>query len=245
MALAGSLLLAGAAYAEPANVAAAVANAERIDDNEALDEARKPAEVLSWAGLEVGDRVLDLFGGNLYWAEIIAPAVGESGHHTIWQPTQFFQPGAREAAGAFLGSNSNVSIISSPFEAMTFGEEAYDFIIVNLNVHDFWWSSERFGIPVMDPDAMASELADALSPGGRLLVIDHRGDPTDDVRAQVEATHRIDPDDVAALFGRAGLRLADVSEMLANPEDDHSVSVFDERVRGDTDRFVHLYVKPE
>ncbi|MBB3764145.1 class I SAM-dependent methyltransferase [Sphingomicrobium lutaoense] len=243
--LAASLAVSSAAQAEPANIAAAVANDDRIDENEARDAERMPVEVLSWAGLEKGDRVLDLFGGNLYWGEIIAPAVGEEGHLTIWQPTQFFQPGAREAAGAFFGSQPNVSIVSTPFEGITLGEDAYDFILVNLNVHDFWWSSERFGIPEMDPDRIAVELADALAPGGRLLVIDHRGNAGEDVRAQVEATHRIDPDVVAALFGRAGLRLMETSDLLANPEDDRSVSVFDEKVRGNTDRFMHLYVKPE
>ena len=34
--------------------------------------------------------VLDLFGANAYWAEIMAPVVGPKGHVTVWQPTQFY-----------------------------------------------------------------------------------------------------------------------------------------------------------
>ena len=34
-------------------------------------------------------QVLDLFGANGYWAEIMAPVVGPKGHVTVWQPTQF------------------------------------------------------------------------------------------------------------------------------------------------------------
>ena len=65
------------AWAEPANVAAAVANASaRSEANLKLDEGRKPAELLSFLGLERGMRVIDMFGANRYWAEIIAPAIG-------------------------------------------------------------------------------------------------------------------------------------------------------------------------
>ena len=64
------------AFAEPANVAAAVANAgARSEANLKLDEGRKPAELLGFLGLERGSRVIDMFGGNRYWAEIIAPAI--------------------------------------------------------------------------------------------------------------------------------------------------------------------------
>jgi predicted methyltransferase len=33
--------------------------------------------------------------------------------------------------------------------------------------------------------------------------------------------------------------------MLANPDDDHTVNVFDPAIRGKTDRFVMKFVKPE
>src|SRR5687768_16227156 len=60
----------------PANVAAAVANtAARTPDNVKLDEGRKPAQLLRFFGLRRGMQVLDMFGANKYWAEIIAPAV--------------------------------------------------------------------------------------------------------------------------------------------------------------------------
>ena len=42
-------------------------------------KARKPAEVLNFLGLKQGMRVIDMFGGNRYWAEIMAPAVGPKG----------------------------------------------------------------------------------------------------------------------------------------------------------------------
>ncbi|NUT00443.1 MAG: methyltransferase, partial [Sphingomonas sp.] len=86
LALSGASVVAvGGAAAKPANVSAAVANADaRTADNVKLDESRKPAEVLQFLGLSAGMRAIDLFGGNRYWAEIMAPAVGPKGHVTVW-----------------------------------------------------------------------------------------------------------------------------------------------------------------
>ena len=65
--------------AAPGDVAAAVAAPSRTPDNVKLDESRKPAEVLSFFGLRKGLRVIDMFGANQYWAEIMAPVVGPEG----------------------------------------------------------------------------------------------------------------------------------------------------------------------
>src|SRR5438094_9838833 len=86
-------LLAVSADAKPVpistSIAAAIAAPDRRPDNVKLDEGRKPAQVLEFLGVRPGMNVLDLFGANGYWAEIMAPAIG-SGRDTIWQPTQFY-----------------------------------------------------------------------------------------------------------------------------------------------------------
>src|SRR5438045_8136289 len=88
--LASAPLCSKAASGPPSNVAAAVAaTADRTPDNVKLDESRKPAELLTFFGLKPGMQVLDMFGANKYWSEIMAPAIGPKGHVTIWQPTQF------------------------------------------------------------------------------------------------------------------------------------------------------------
>lgn len=239
------LLVSGSALAEPADIAASAAAETRSERNVALDESRKPVEILQWAGVEQGDRVLDIFGANLYWAEIVAPAIGGEGRYTIWQPTQFFGEPARAATDAFEEAYPHGDVATARFEDMAFEDQAYDVIILNLNAHDFWFVSERFDIPEMDPADHAKEVADALAPGGKLLLIDHRGMPSDDPRAQANALHRIDPAAIIDLFGNAGLYLKATNDMLVNEEDDLSINVFDEAVAGKTSRFVHLYVKPE
>jgi predicted methyltransferase len=77
-----------------------------------------------------------------------------------------------------------------------------------------------------------------------VAVIDHVGE-AGDTREVVEKTHRIDPATVRSDFLQAGFVLDGESDLLANPDDDHEVNVFDPAVRGKTDRFVMRFRKPE
>ena len=240
-----SLALPAPALAAPADVAAAVANtAARTPDNVKLDESRKSADILQFFGLQEGMNVIDMFGANLYWAEIMAPAVGPYGSVVIWQPTQFMNDKRRAAFAEFSARQPNVALISSGFENPLIGTNRYDFLIMNLDYHDVYWQSEERKIGRMDPDTWLKAIYAAMKPGAVLGVIDHIAAPNDDTRATVEKLHRIDPAVVKADFERAGFVLEESGELLRNPADDHSVNVFDPAIRGKTDRFVFRFRKP-
>lgn len=233
-----------AAHAEPADVAASVAaTPSRTEANVKLDEGRKPAEVLSFLGLEKGMRVLDMFGANQYWAEIIAPAVGPDGFVVVWQPNQFLNDKRRATFAEFTAKQSNVLLINSPFEQPSVGTGAYDFILMNLDYHDVYWESAERKIGRMEPDVWLSRLYAAAKPGAVVGIIDHVATPGGDTRAVVEKLHRIDPAVVKADFQRAGFVLEAESDLLRNPADDHSLNVFDEKIRGKTDRFIFKFRK--
>jgi predicted methyltransferase len=243
-----SALLASAAVAAPpaptrvANVEAAVALPTRTADNVKLDASRKPAAVLRWAGLRQGMRAIDLFGGNLYWAEIMSPAVGPTGHVTVWEPTQFIDDKGRAAFAKFAAAAGNVDLRTSPMEAPDLPANAFDFAMINLNYHDVYWESAKFKIPRMEPAPWLRKLNAAMKRGGTVVVIDHvakSGAP----RETVEKYHRIDPAVVRADFRKAGFVLTGTSNLLANPKDDYAIGVFDEKVRGKTDRFVYKFRK--
>ncbi|HVH48722.1 MAG TPA: methyltransferase [Sphingomicrobium sp.] len=245
--LAGAAMLLApiAASAQPADVAAAVAaTSNRTETNVKLDEGRKPAEVLQFLGLQKGMNVIDMFGANQYWSEIIAPAVGPQGQVVVWQPTQFLNDKRRGEFAQFAQKQGNVVLLSSPFENPLVGMDRYDFLIMNLDYHDVYWQNEQRKIPRMEPDVWLRAIYAAMKPGATLGVIDHVANPGGDTREVVEKLHRIDPAVVRADFERAGFVLDGQSDILRNPADDHSANVFDAAIRGKTDRVIFRFKKP-
>jgi len=234
-----------AVMAVPADVKSSVAaTASRSEDNIKLDESRKPAEVLKFLGLQKGMRVADPFGGNFYWAEITGPAVGPNGRVTIWEPQQFYSQKMLDKFTALHERQPNVWLRVSPMESPDIPAGKYDFMLINLDYHDVYWESAKYGIVKMDPDKWLKSIYDAMKPGAVVGVIDHVANPGD-TRETVEKLHRIDPATVKADFLRAGFKLEATSDMLRNPADDHSLNVFDPKIRGKTDRAVFKFRKPK
>lgn len=230
--------------AVPADVKASLAaTASRSEDNIKLDESRKPAEVLRFLGLQKGMWVADPFGGNFYWAEITAPAVGPKGRVTIWEPQQFYSQKMLDKFTALHDRQPNIWLRVSPMETPDLPGK-YDFMLINLDYHDVYWESAKYGIVKMDPDQWLKSIYDSMKPGAVVGVIDHVANPGD-TRATVEKLHRIDPATVKADFLRAGFKLEATSDLLRNPADDHSLNVFDPKIRGKTDRAVFKFRKPK
>ena len=242
--LASSALVARPSAPSVPTIAAAVAAPGRSADNVKLDASRKPAQVLQFLGLKRGMHVLDLFGGNRYWSEIMAPAVGPKGSVLVWEPTQFYGASTKAAFDAFRAKTPNVSIVATAFEAPVLPKNQFDFVILNENYHDTYWQSEKNKIPRMDPAAFLKEVYQSMKPGAVIGVIDHVANANSDTRATVEKYHRIDPDVVKADFRRAGFVLAGSSDILRNPADTHDMPVFDPTIRGKTDRFIFKFKKP-
>ena len=233
------------ANAQPADVASAVANvAARTPDNVKLDASRKPAEILSFFGLQKGMNVIDMFGANRYWAEIMAPVVGPTGSVVVWNPTQFTNDKRKTEFAEFAAKQPNVALISSRMETPLLGTNRYDFLIMNLDYHDVYWEDKERGITRMEPDVWLKALYAAMKPGAVVGVIDHVASPNDEPRVTVNNLHRIDPAVLKADFERAGFVLEAQSDLLRNPADDHSLLVFDEKIRGKTDRAVFRFRKP-
>jgi predicted methyltransferase len=243
--LAGALAaIPNGAAAQSSEVASAVAGSGRTADNVKLDEGRKPAEVLEFFGLRKGMRVIDMFGANLYWSELMAPVVGPRGRITIWQPSQFNNDERRKNFATFAKRQKNVSMISSPFEAPNLEVNAYDFMIMNLDYHDVYLENEERKIVRMDPDQWLKTLYAAMRPGATVGIMDHVALPNGDTRGTVAKLHRIDPEIIKADFQRAGFELTGVRNFLRNPGDNHALIVFDPKVRGKTDRVVYRFRKP-
>ena len=72
-----------------------------------------------------------------------------------------------------------------------------------------------------------------------LGVIDHYGDPDKD-NTQL---HRLNVATALPIIEAAGFEI-ESSDLLRNPDDDHSIMVFDPAIRGKTDRLVYKLTKP-
>ncbi|HEX5182746.1 MAG TPA: methyltransferase [Allosphingosinicella sp.] len=233
-----------AAPTAKADIEAAVSAPGRPADQVKLDESRRPVEVLQFEGLKRGDMALDLFAGAGYYSEIMGRAVGPAGGVFAWDPANFVNDKARTVWAELKQRQPNVGFAATPANAIALPAGAFDFAMIHLNYHDFYWENARYGLPRMDPNAILATLYSSMKPGGIVAVIDHVANPGGDTRAMVDKLHRIDPETIKADFKRAGFVLEAESNLLRNPADDHEKSVFDPSIRGKTDRVVYRFRKP-
>ena len=82
-------------------------------------------------------------------------------------------------------------------------------------------------------------------PGGVVGIVDHVGIEGADPAEETARAHRIDPAVIRSMMTDAGFVLDGEADFLRNPEDDHQMNVFDPEIRGNTDRIVYRFRKPE
>lgn len=235
-----ALAAAPSAFAKPADYAAVVADSKRSADNRQQDEGRKPAAILDFAQVKRGQTIADFMAGGGYYTEMLARAVGPQGSVLPMNPPGFHDPKQWEP---LLKARGNVTPLIRPVHEMRLAPRSVDMIFTHLVFHDLWWESERFKFQRVDTDAMLANWFAAVRPGGSVIIIDHAG-PAGDIRATVDKLHRISPADARAAMERAGFVFDGESDALRMPSDDLAVSVFDEKIRGKTDRFVLRFRKP-
>src|SRR5215831_20667772 len=68
----------------PAYIRKAVESSERSDEMRARDFNRKPAEILTLAGLNEGDHVIEIAGFGQYFTTLLCAAVGSKGKIDVY-----------------------------------------------------------------------------------------------------------------------------------------------------------------
>jgi predicted methyltransferase len=245
--LLGALALAAAPSlaAEPPSpaIAAAVADSSRPAADTARDANRKPAQVLSFAGVKPGDKVADYAAGAGYFTRLFAGVVGPQGHVYASVPSGLYQyPNIVKGVAdveAFITTHPNVSLtFGSPIDAARYPEKL-DLFWISQNYHDL---KDPFMGPV-DMAAFNRAVFAALKPGGVYIVLDHvaaKGSPPD----VTDTLHRIEPSVVRREVEAAGFRFAGESPLLANPADPHTAGPFNPSIQGRTDQFIYKFRKP-
>jgi predicted methyltransferase len=240
MIAAGLLLMVAAQDAEarpPSRaILTAVADSGRPAEDVARDAARKPAEILAFAGVRPGDRIVELIPGGGYYTRILARAVGPRGHvYAVVTPGQAQRPGALDRLRAAIGGYANVEILVSDLGALSMAQPV-DLVWTSENYHDFHNS------PTVTIAAINRAVFGVLRRGGIYYVEDHAAPGTG--TSATSTLHRIDPQAVRDEVAAAGFSPAGESTLLANPADPHSARSNDASVAGHTDRFAMRFRKP-
>jgi predicted methyltransferase len=223
--------------------ARAVADPRRPPEQVSRDATRKPAQLIAFAHLKRGDRIVDFMPGNAYFTRIMSDVVGDTGHVYAFLPIEQLQNcSAQEVAGTRLLEHdpryANVSVLSDATPNFRVPQKL-DVIWTAQNYHDL---HNAFMGPA-DVAALNRRFFDALRRGGVYLVIDHVAEAASGLR-DTESLHRIDPLRMRREIEAAGFVFDAESNVLRNHSDDHKSSVFDPRVRGRTDQVVYRFRKP-
>lgn len=236
--IAGLLLLSAVAHAQDQaeRMRAALASPERSADNKALDEARKPLEVVEFLGIEDGMTALDVIAAGGWYTEVLSAAVGPDGKVYSQNPAFFLsREGFVEAEAVRNERLGNVEPIHGEIpEAGIEGE--VDVAITNQNLHDIYNNGGEAGAMPLIEAVFA-----ALKPGGVFGVMDHvgvAGQPNGDL-------HRMEVEAARNLLTAAGFEIEAESDILANPADDHTKGPGDDSLGGISDRFLIKARKPE
>ncbi|MGH7570495.1 MAG: methyltransferase domain-containing protein [Gemmatimonadota bacterium] len=185
----------------------------------ARDEGSKPQQLMDVAGIGPGDRVADIVAGSGYFTYLLSERVGPEGRVFA----QGYSPGlqARVEQGD-LADAGNVVLVDSLSQLPT-GE--LDAALIVRAYHLF-----------ENPSELMAALRRSLAPDGKAAVVEVR---LGQERGHDMETHRMGEQTVIGEFREGGFELAESSDILRNPEDDHT-GFWEER-RHLTDRMLLVF----
>ena len=220
-------------------VFAAIDNPARPPADTKQDADRKPLDVLMFSGVKPGDKVADFIPGSGYMTRLFAKIVGTDGHVYAVVPEEL-KADADKSVQVIAADPlyANVTVVREPVNNFTTPEKL-DMVWTSMNYHDL---HDKFFGPA-DLSKVNKTIFDALKPGGVYLILDHTAEKGSGLR-DTDTLHRIDPEAVKKEVLAAGFELADQSDVLHNPKDNHKIKVFDPSIRGKTDKFIFKFRKP-
>ena len=210
--------------------------------DQSSDARRKVAQVMMFAEVKPGQKVLELIPGSGYFTRVFSAIVGSKGHVYVVWPNEYAKEDVDDLAGSQkLATDphyANVSVLTQPANQLS-SPEPVDVVFTSQNYHDY---PDKF-MGQVDPAVLNKQVFDALKPGGLWVIIDHVA-PAGSGMADTDTLHRIDPAIVKKQVEAAGFVLDGESNALRNPADPHTIKVFDKSIRGHTDQFMYRFRKP-
>jgi predicted methyltransferase len=230
--------------ADAAAINAALANPARLAGDREQDETRKAKDVLTFLGARPGMHVIDYFSAGGYNTELLSLIVGPQGKVVAYNNEPYLKFSGKQPEERFGKDRlANVVQTTAPPEELSLEPDSIDAALFVLSYHDLHWRAKDYSWPTTNPAAALAKLVPALKQDAVVVVVDHAANPGGDPGEVVDKLHRIDPDLIKRDFEAAGLVFESEANFLRNPADDHTKPVFDDAVKGKTDRVVMRFVK--
>ncbi len=206
----------------------AVAGEWRTDQERARDTWRKPADTLSFFGVEGSDTVVELYPGGGWYTAVLGPYLKAGGGKLY---AAHFDPASSDYArtnleafrAAFVDrpetfGDITVTVASKTSEGVA-PDGSADVVLTFRNVHN--WMMGGFA------DKMFADAFRALKPGGVLGIEEHRLPSARD-QDPTGSTGYVQESFVIQLAEAAGFQFVGSSEINANPADtaDHPLGVW-------------------
>lgn len=221
----------------------AISGPDRDVTDFARDESRKPIDVLEFIGIESGMKVLDVYAAGGYYTFILSKAVGPEG--TVYaqntrrglafkEDRQEYTQGEALTNKIEQGQLTNVQQMVGRVSEIPIPPNSLDAALLAQTLHDSFNGSPARALNLL------IQLKSFLKPGGVIGITDHVGVAGNDNGD----LHRMEIESAIQLAEAAGF-IVQSSDLLRNPADDHSRSIFDPRLARNTDRFLLRLIKPD
>jgi predicted methyltransferase len=224
-------------------IAEVLADETRPRTHRSRDVRDKTAQLLALLGIRTGQRVVDLLPFKGYFTRLFSTLVGDTGRVFAAVPSDVTRiariADAKLELEAFAAGRSNVTVISGSAQVAGCPPERIDLFWISMNYHDL----ESGFMGPLDMARFNSAIYRVLSPGAAYVIVDHSAHPGSP-REATSRLHRIDPLTVQRQVESVGFVLGMRSDLLAEPTDPRTNSIFSHGRRYHTDRFILKFTKP-
>ncbi|MCW8878907.1 MAG: class I SAM-dependent methyltransferase [Kangiellaceae bacterium] len=205
------------------------------------DQRSKPLEIINFAEVSKGDKILDLLGGGGYYSQLLSQAVGEKGKVVLHNNQAYMPYVDKELKSRFkLNKPQNLQRLMSEADDLKLGKGRFDKAFFIMGYHDLYLTNnEQWDVT---PDKIVPQLSKALKSKGKVLVIDHQA-AEGSGKSVANSLHRIEKAFVIKDMQKYGFKLISQSNLLENEKDPLNVSAFAKELKRNTSRFVLLFEK--
>ena len=187
------------------------------------DKYRHPKETLNFFGVTPDQKVVEITPGHGWYAEILAPLLRDKGQYTYtsYKLHDDINPYFVKMETAFKEKMAKHPQVFNKLEWVHFESNEPNFapngkadaVLTFRNIHN--WAKAG------SVESMFIGFYNALKPGGTLGVVEHRAEPGTPFEEQIKSGY-MTFDYVVQLAEKTGFRLAESSEINANPKDTKS-----------------------